>query len=194
MATEIMIRGMVCERCITIIRDGLTAFGFEVESISLGKLTFARSLDDKAKQTVESYLIENGFALISNRQIRIVNQVKQLIDDVFSDQSRRQPRIRFATYLPENLHLNYDSISHSFAELEGVTLEKYIISKRIDKVKELLVYTNRSLTEIAYDVGFSSINHLSRQFKDYTGQTPTCFRSAVAGERKRTANRDSQIM
>lgn len=177
MASEISIRGMVCERCIAVIKEGITNLGHEISKISLGKLSLTEELNNDESNKIESFLQNNGFELISKRQARIVRQAKELIDEIFRENVRYNSKIRFSALLSERLHLNYDSISETFSALEGVTLEKYIIAKRLEKVKELLVYTEFSLTEIAYVTGFSSINHLSRQFKELTGLSPSHFKT-----------------
>jgi AraC-like DNA-binding protein len=177
MASEILIKGMVCERCIVVIKDGITKLGHEISKISLGKLSLNTEISKDELSKIETFLRENGFELISNKQVRIVNQAKSVIDEVFSENVRYDSRLRFSTLLAEKLNLNYDSISELFSKLEGITLEKYIITKRLEKVKELLVYTDFSLTEIAYITGFSSINHLSRQFKELTGHSPSHFKA-----------------
>lgn len=100
------------------------------------------------------------------------------------EQSSAKQKIKFSTLLSETLHLNYDSISETFSLLEGITLEKYIITKRIEKVKELLVYSNKSLTEISHMLGYSSINHLSRQFKELTGLPPSYYRQVKREKEK----------
>ena len=177
MASEVLIKGMVCERCIAVIRDGITRLGYEVSKVSLGKLSFATELRDDQVTQIEGFLRGNGFELISNKQVKIVSQVKSLINDVFSGHLSSDSQLKFSTLLSEKLHLNYDSISEIFSKLEGITLEKYIITKRLEKVKELLVYSDHNLTEIAHITGFSSINHLSRQFKELTGLTPSHFKA-----------------
>lgn len=177
MTTEILIKGMVCERCVSVIKDGLTALGYKINKISLGKLFIETELNKNDQSRIEYFLAENGFTLISNRQLRIVTQAKELIADVFNKNTKYDSNLKFSSLLSENLHMNYDSISALFTELEGITVEKYIIAKRLEKVKELLVYTEFTLTEIAYTTGFSSINHLSRQFKELTGFPPSHFKS-----------------
>ena len=177
MASEILIRGMVCERCIAVIKEGISNLGHEVSKISLGKVSLNTELSKDELSKIEMLLRENGFELISKKQVRIVNQVKAVINEVFSENVRYDSQLRFSTLLSERLHLNYDSISELFSELEGITLEKYIIIRRLEKVKELVVYTDFSLTEIAYMTGFSSINHLSRQFKELTGLSPSHFKA-----------------
>ena len=184
MASEILIRGMVCDRCISVIKEGITALGYHVNNISLGKLSLLDDVSKEGFDQIETFLDENGFEMISNRQMRIVNQAKDLINEVFAENVRYDSKLRFSALLSETLHMNYDSISELFTELEGVTLEKYIIAKRLEKVKELLVYTEFTLTEIAYITGFSSINHLSRQFKELTGLSPSHFKDVRASKQK----------
>lgn len=121
--------------------------------------------------------------MISNRQVRIVNQAKEIISEVFGQNVRYDAKLKFSSLLSETLHMNYDSISELFTELE-ITLEKYIITKRLEKVKELLVYTEFTLTEIAYITGFSSINHLSRQFKELTGFSSSHFKEVRSSKQK----------
>lgn len=177
MTSEILIKGMVCERCIAVIRKGITDLGLELTKISLGKLSFRSELNEENLAKLKTFLAENGFELISNRQIRIVHRAKELIDEVFKENIKYDSRLRFSTLLSEKLNLNYDSISEVFTKIEGTTLEKYIIARRLEKVKELLVYTDFRLTEIAYVTGFSSINHLSSQFKELTGFSPSHFKA-----------------
>ena len=186
MASDISIKGMVCERCVSVIKDGITNLGYEVIKASLGKLSLKSDIDKAGYERIENFLNENGFQMISNRQVRIVNQAKELINEVFAENVKYDSKLRFSALLSETLHMNYDSISELFTALEGLTLEKYIITKRLEKVKELLVYTEFTLTEIAYITGFSSINHLSRQFKELTGFSPSHFKS-VRSEKKKLA-------
>lgn len=184
MTSEILIKGMVCDRCISVIREGITNLGYEVDKVSLGKLILKSRIENEDINQVEYFLAENGFEMISNRQIRIVNQAKELINDVFGQNVKYDAKLKFSSLLSDSLHMNYDSISELFTELEGITLEKYIITKHLKKVKELLVYTEFTLTEIAYITGFSSINHLSRQFKELTGLSPSHFKEVSASKKK----------
>lgn len=193
MASEILIKGMVCERCMAVIKEGITNLGHEVSRISLGKLSLNTDLSKDELSKIETFLRDNGFELISKKKVRIVDQAKALINEVFSENVRYDSQLRFSSLLSEKLHLNYDSISELFSELEGITLEKYIITKRLEKVKELLVYTKFSLTEIAYITGFSSINHLSRQFKELTGLSPSHFK-AVKNTKQNISGRSAEIM
>ena len=184
MASEILIKGMVCERCISVINEGIANLGYEVDKVSLGKLVLKSDIGKEGFNAIEQFLSENGFEMISNRQVRIVNQVKEVVSEVFGQNVKYDTKLKFSSLLSETLHMNYDSISELFTELEGITLEKYIITKRLEKVKELLVYTEFTLTEIAYITGFSSINHLSRQFKELTGFSPSHFKEVRSSKQK----------
>jgi AraC family transcriptional regulator len=184
MASDILIKGMVCERCVSVIKDGITKLGHEVVKVSLGKLSLKAELKKEDYLRIENFLSENGFRMGSNRQVKIVNRAKEIINEVFGEKLKYHAKLKFSSLLSETLHMNYDSISELFTELEGITLEKYIIARRLDKVKELLVYTELNLTEIASMTGFSSINHLSRQFKDLTGFTPSQFKATRANNQK----------
>jgi AraC family transcriptional regulator len=186
MTSEVLIKGMVCERCVSVIKEGIANLGFEIAKISLGKLSLKTDIDKEGYSQIDHFLSENGFELISNRQVRIVNHTKELINEVFGQNVKYDAKLKFSSLISETLHLNYDSISELFTKIEGITLEKYIITKRLEKVKELLVYTEFTLTEIAYITGFSSINHLSRQFKELTGFSPTHFKSIRTTKQKLT--------
>jgi AraC family transcriptional regulator len=192
MASEILIKGMVCERCVSVIREGITDLGYAIAKVSLGKVLMISDLDKEAFDRISYFLSENGFELISNRHVRIVSQAKDIINEVFGENVKYDAKMKFSFLLSEKLHMNYDSISELFTEMEGITLEKYIITKRLEKVKELLVYTEFTLTEIAYITGFSSINHLSRQFKELTGFSPSHFKS-VRSDKKKLAGKSADL-
>jgi AraC-like DNA-binding protein len=183
MASEILIKGMVCERCISVIKEGITNLGYTVTKISLGKVFVKEALDKSDFDRIALLLVENGFELVSNRQVRIVTQAKDLINEVFGENVKYDAKLKFSTLLSEKLHMNYDSISELFTEMEGITLEKFIITKRLEKVKELVVYTEFTLTEIAYITGFSktiqrTYRFFSKSFQiDQIGEEET-FRSA----------------
>ncbi|NOS92646.1 MAG: helix-turn-helix transcriptional regulator [Cyclobacteriaceae bacterium] len=183
MAKELLIRGMVCDRCISVIKQGLEDIGLPINRISLGRVLFNQSLSEQDKTSVSAFLSDSGFEIVTDRQQKIINHVKKSVDDFFNQNSQYDTRVKFSGLLAETLHMNYDTISQIFSETEGLSLQQYIIAKRLEKVKELLVYTDFTLTEIAYVTGFSSINHLSRQFKEQTGLTPSYFKS-IRGEKR----------
>lgn len=158
--------------------------GFPVKDISLGKVSLDKPLAQEDIVRVNSFLLDNGFEWMENRHQKMIDQVKKMIADVFAQNVKYDVKLKFSSLLAESLHMNYDSISELFSAAEGITLERYIITKRIEKVKELLVYTDFTLTEIAYITGFSSVNHLSRQFKEFSGLTPTYFKKIKTEKNK----------
>jgi len=184
--TDILIKGMVCDRCISVIRNGIERMGFPVKSISLGKLSIVETLSKEKETEINSFLLDSGFELIKDRHHKMISEIKNIIGDVFSQDIKYDLKLKFSTLLSESLHMNYDSISELFSKSEGITLERYIITRRIEKVKELLVYTDFTLTDIAHITGFSSINHLSRQFKEFTGLTPSYFKQIKSEKKKLT--------
>ena len=184
MTSEILIKGMVCQRCVSVIREGISNLGYEIAKITLGKVSLKSEVPADAYGRIALFLRNSGFELISSRQVWVVNQAKELINEAFAGNFRYDTKLKFSGLLSAKLRMDYDSISQLFSRAEGTTIEKYIIARRLEKVKELLVYTKFTLTEIAYITGFSSINHLSRQFKELTGLTPSHFKSIRSAKKK----------
>lgn len=176
----ISIKGMVCDRCKKVLTKAFHNMGLEVKKISLGSVTLAGTAKLPSIEPIRQTLKENGFELLNDRNTVVVSETKRVIDEVFNQNQEYDARLKFSKLLSEKLHMDYNTISTLFSSTEGVTLEKYIINKRLEKVKELLVYTDFTLTEIAYLTGFSSIQHLSNQFKELTGLSPSHFREVRA--------------
>jgi AraC-like DNA-binding protein len=175
--TEISIKGMVCHRCKAVITDGVARLGFPVTRTELGKVFFSSPLRNDDMIIIDKFLTENGFELLADKKEKLARKVKAIIETKFSELEKYGSKTKFSTVLSETLNMNYDSISEIFAKSEGVTIEKYVIMKRLEKVKELLVYSDHSLTAVAYMTGFNSINHLSRQFKELMGLPPSHFKA-----------------
>jgi AraC-like DNA-binding protein len=188
-----LIKGMVCERCVFLIKEGIKGMGYDINKISLGKLSFITPPGDEGVEKIQTFLSQSGFELISSRQSRIVNQVKEIINTLFNEDGSHDAKLKFSSLISDKLNMNYDSISELFSQPEGITLEKYIITKRLEKVKELLVYSDFTLTEIAHKTGFSSINHLSRQFKQHTGLSPSQFRTIRLSKQKVSGKQEANL-
>lgn len=175
MEHHLLIKGMVCDRCIAFIKQGTHDLGLRVNDISLGKIIFDASLSAEEQVRLSEFLIHNGFEPMSDRHTRLINKVKQLAEDYLQESSSLR-KVKFSALIAERLTMNYDSVSELFSSGEGITIEKFLIHKRIEKVIEMLVYSEKSLTEISHLLGYSSINHLSKQFKEITGFTPSYYR------------------
>jgi len=167
---KILIKGMVCNRCITVLSDELSNLGLQISSISLGEVVL--KVFDKMpvdEQTIKVILQKNGFDLLYDKSEQIISQVKLVVEKGIQNQLETGDPIRFSRLISDELHKDYDSLSSLFSLSQGTTLEKFIISRKIEKVKEFLVYTDMSLTDIAYALGYSSVAYLSRQLKEHTG-------------------------
>lgn len=179
----IHIKNMVCNRCIKVVKEELENLGYHVNSIILGEATI-HSTDKINYDLINKVLTENGFELIDSRQSRIIEKIKITIIETIRDMAEGTLNdISFTDLLQENLNLSYQYLSTLFSSSEGITIEKYIILQKIEKVKELIVYDELSFSEIAYRLGYSSVQHLSSQFKKITGLTPSHFKKIKSFKR-----------
>lgn len=187
------VRGMVCDRCIEVVRNELSRHDFDVLGVQLGHLTLRGPLSSDALAKVKTILTNQGFSLLEDQKMTVHQRVRTFIDHYFTQTDLSEDKTRLSIQLQDSLGLDYDTISSQFTKAEGMNLEKYIIHRRIDKVKEWLVYSDQTLTEIAYRTGYSSVQHLSSQFRQQTGLTPSYFRQirqqkqAVQQESKQSA-------
>ena len=173
---KLLIKGMVCERCILIVKSELEKAGFETSDILLGEVTLIGSLTAEQAMMLGKKLTPFGFQLIDDKREKIIRQVKVLLKELYSGSFDFPNTFRFSELAVQRLGIEYEKISAAFSEIENITLEKYVINYRTDKVKELLVYTDDTLADIAFKLNFSSVAHLSRQFKQQTGLTPSYFK------------------
>lgn len=168
---QLNIKGMVCNRCISVLNETLIDKGYKVKKITLGKVLLYTPINEEGRMILRTIIEPLGFELFSDSKQLLHSQMKKLIGEWVNSSNKRESENILSAHLSDQLHLNYDSLSQLFARFEGITIEKYHIEKRIEAVKELLVYTDLSLSEIAFQKGFSSIHHLSAQFKKGTGLT-----------------------
>ena len=180
----LIIKNMVCDRCIRVVKEEFENIGLDVRSIKLGEVQVAAGPEQFDREKVRKVLDENGFELIDDKNVKIIEQIKTaIIDLIHHSDSAEGYNVNFPQYVSEKVGRDYHYLSHLFSSTENVTIEKYIILQRIEKVKELLVYGELTLSEIAYKMGYSSVQHLSSQFKDVTGFTPSHFKKIRAEKR-----------
>ncbi len=173
---ELRIRGMVCARCIDAVLTELDRLGVAVADVKLGVVTLRDPVTPADRSRIEQALQQQGFSLLEAAPPSDHQRIKTVIDAYFRQADVSETITRLSTQLQDALGLDYDTLSRHFARDEGQTLEKYIINRRIDKVKEQMVYSDDTLTEIAHRTGYSSVQHLSNQFRQRTGLTPSFFR------------------
>ncbi|MBI5464740.1 MAG: helix-turn-helix transcriptional regulator [Ignavibacteriales bacterium] len=167
---------MVCNRCIRVVNEELTKLGLDVRRIVLGEAEVS-SKKPVNTDAIRRVLSENGFELIEDKRRRTIEQIKlKILEVVQRDLSKEPLRQNFSDYLSNHLHHDYHSLSTLFSSVEGITIEQYIILQRIERAKELLKYGELTLSEISDKLGYSSVAHLSAQFKKVTGLTPSAFK------------------
>lgn len=181
--THLFIKNMVCNRCIKVVKDELVKMGLSTVSVELGEVHLLEPISEDQLVQLNEVLQELGFALLDDKKGQLIERTKKLII-ALAHQKNNLLKTNLSDYLSEHLAHDYNYISHLFSELEGTTIEKYFISQKIEKVKELLVYDELSLSEIAYQLNYSSVAHLSNQFKNLTGFTPSHFKK-IKGKRRR---------
>lgn len=166
---------MVCPRCIDVVKDICEELNISIKHIQLGKIESTSELNDSLKSKLGEYLAERGFELLQNKNQKIIEQIKTIIVTQIHH-SKEQLTTNFSVYLSEKLHQEYSSLSRLFSSVEGITIERFILKQKIERVKELLFYKEYTLSEIAFQMDYSSVAHLSAQFKKETGMSPSEFK------------------
>lgn len=176
--TELYIKNMVCQRCILVVKDELEKLNLAPEKVELGYAVLNGTPDPETSARLAMALTAHGFELLDNSKTRLIESIKNLIINRIHHQETVDLKVNWSDLLADELHQDYNSLSTLFSSVEGVTLEQYIIRQKIERVKELLFYDELTLSEISYKVGYSSVQHLSTQFKKVTGQTPTQYKTS----------------
>ncbi|MHA4807253.1 helix-turn-helix domain-containing protein [Flavitalea flava] len=173
---KLYIRNMVCNRCITAVRAELELLGLQPVSITLGEVEVEGEISKEVLTRLGDSLLQLGFELIDDRKSRIIEKIKnELVNLVHY--TEEQPRTNLSDFLSSKLNHDYNYLSTLFSDVEGITIEKYFIAQKIEKAKELLMYDELTLSEIAFRLGYSSVGYLSNQFKKVTGFTPSHFKT-----------------
>jgi AraC-like DNA-binding protein len=180
---KLYIKNMVCSRCKMIVKDELIKFGLHPVNVELGEVLVSEELNAAQKRQFNQQLLSFGFVLIDDKKSRIIEKIKNEIVELVH-YSGEQLKTNFSEHISNQLHHDYNYLSNLFSDVEGTTIEQYLISQKIEKVKELLVYDEFTLSEIALQMNYSSVTYLSKQFKKVTGFTPTYYKKLK--ERKRT--------
>ncbi|WDE10263.1 AraC family transcriptional regulator [Thalassomonas haliotis] len=173
---KLFIKNMVCGRCKFVIENELKALGITPLSVSLGEVDFGSNTPEPVQLEVFRSRIETlGFELINDKKGRLIEQTKKHV--IALVQQPMGEKVKLSRFLSEHIFKDYNYLSNLFSSVEGITIEQFYIQQKIEKVKELLVYDELSLTEIAFRLDYSSVAHLSNQFKKITGFTPSDFKA-----------------
>jgi AraC family transcriptional regulator len=181
---RIPIKNMVCDRCIMVVKQQLETLGFRTDEVVLGSAVIHPEPSADQLSAIGSALKVVGFELIDNEKTRLVERIKNLIVEKIHYTDLSDTHINFSAHIADALQKDYASLSRIFSESEDITIEKFIIQQKIEKVKELLEYGEFNMNEIAWKMGYSSSAHLSAQFKSITGVTPSQFKASEQGRRK----------
>jgi AraC-like DNA-binding protein len=180
---KLYIKNMVCGRCEVAVKAELKKMELPVISIQLGEIELSRELAEDETESLADNLKNLGFELLKDEISKTIWQIKNLVIDLVHYRNENI-KINLSTYISEELSQDYSTLSKLFSEREGITIGHYFIAQKIEKAKELLVYNELSLSEIADQLNYSNVAHLSNQFKKVTGFTPTHFKKLEQNTRK----------
>lgn len=172
---RLFIKNMVCTRCKMLVKDELSRLGLAFNAVELGSADLVEDISPEQKQSLREALLRSGLELMDDKKGILIQKIKNIIVELVH--YKEEPlTIKLSEYLSQKLNRNYTYLANLFSEVQGITIEKYYITQRIERVKELLVYDELSLTEIARLMNYSNVAHLSTQFKKVTGLTPSHFK------------------
>jgi AraC family transcriptional regulator len=180
---KLLIKNMVCDRCIMAVKNELEKASIDFQTIALGEITLNNEPTNEQLSQFEAGISQLGFELIEDKTARTVSAIKNAVLEFVRHPPEKKGSLKFSAFLSEKLHKDYNNLSNLFSSIEGTTIEQYLIRQKIERVKELLVYDELSLSQIAHELDYSSVQHLSNQFKKITGLTPSHFKQIGALKR-----------
>lgn len=184
-STTLLVKNMVCNRCILVVEDILRNESIPYQKVIFGEIYLFNELSQEEKGCLLKAFDKVGFELIDNHSSALIEKIKQLvIKRARNEADEKESQVNLSHYISGNVNYEYTYLSSLFSSVEGRTIENYFIEQRIEKAKELLVYGQLTLSQIAFDLDYSSVAHLSKQFKKITGLTPTYFKEIGVTKRK----------
>lgn len=180
---HLFIKNMVCNRCIMVVQQELDKLEIKSIKITLGEIETSNDLSKQKLKQLSQNLAMLGFEVLDDARQQLIEKIKNIIINEVHYKEEESLR-NYSEILSHSLHKDYSYLSSLFSEVEGITIEKYLINQKLERVKELIIYDELSLSEIAYKLGYSSVAHLSNQFKKVTGLTPSYFKKVGQLKRK----------
>lgn len=178
---------MVCPRCIDSVRGIFDGLKISITNIQLGEVDLKHELSSQQKLELSDKLKEKGFELLEDQKSKTIDAIKSIIIDQVHH-TKESLVVNFSTLLSDKLNQEYTSLSKLFSSIEGITIERFVLKQKIEKVKELIFYKELTLSEISFQMGYSSVAHLSSQFKKETGMSPSEFKKLNISSRKSLDN------
>ena len=176
------IKYMVSLRCKMMVKEELKKMGIWYVVVDLGAVEILRDITKKQHEELKINLMRSGLELLDDKRSILVESIKNVITEMIHE-TDKEPQVNYSDFISSKLGYDYTYLSNVFSEVNGITIQQFIIVNKIEKVKELLLYNELSLTEISYRLNYSSVAHLSNQFKKITGLTPT-FYKGIAQKRR----------
>jgi AraC-like DNA-binding protein len=173
---KLFIRNMACSSCKVVVRESLEELGIHPKKVELGEVEVDEKPTAEQLKALGQSIKKAGLELIQNKEGILLEKIKKEILEFAFHSDQKMPK-NFSRFLSQKLNYSYSYLAAFFSSMEASTIEQYIISLKIEKAKELILFHDYSLTEIAYKLNYSSISHLSSQFKKVTGLTPSHFKS-----------------
>ncbi|MEI7509891.1 MAG: AraC family transcriptional regulator [Flavobacterium sp.] len=172
---KLFIKYMVSTRCKMVVKEELKKIGLHFIIVDLGEIEIMENISDDKRALLRKGLALSGLELMDDKKAILIEKIKNVIIEMvhYSDE---MPKVNYSDYISEKLHHDYTYLSNIFSEVKGITIQQFIITHKIERAKELLLYDEYNLTEISYKLNYSSVAHLSNQFKKITGLSPTYFK------------------
>lgn len=178
---------MVSLRCKMLVKEELKNLGLHYTSVELGVIDIRENITPEKREKLRKVLLMSGLELMEDKKAKLIEKIKIVIIEMVH-YSEELPKVKYSEYISNILGHDYTYLSNIFSEVKGSTIEHYIIEHKIEKVKELLLYDELNLTEISYRMNYSSVAHLSSQFKKVTGLTPTFYKNLAEKKRRNLEN------
>jgi AraC-like DNA-binding protein len=172
---KLYIKNMVCIRCQLVVKSELEKLGLNYVYVKIGEANIKESITSEQIEKLDKALRKSGLELMDNKKSILVEKIKAAIIELVH-YTEDQIKVNLSDYLSEELNYDYTYLANLFSEVKGTTIEKFYLNHKIEKVKELIIYDELNLSEIAYKMHYSSVAHLSNQFKKFTGLTPSHFK------------------
>lgn len=172
---KLYIKYMVSLRCKLLVEEELRRSGIRNSLIDLGVVTLQEEITPEQHEQLKTNLLKSGLELLDDKKSILIERIKNVVIEMIH-YSEELPKVNYSDYISEKLGYDYTYLSNIFSEEKGITIQQYIINNKIERVKELLLYDELNLTEISYRLHYSSVAHLSNQFKKITGISPSYFK------------------
>jgi AraC-like DNA-binding protein len=167
---------MVSLRCKMMVKDELRKLGLHFIVVDFGEVEIMESIDDEQRKALKEGLLLIGLELMDDKRAILIQRIKNVIIEMVHH-TEEMPTLKFSTFLAKKLNFDYTYMANLFSEVQGTTIEQFTISHKIERIKELIMYGELNLTQISYKMNYSSVAHLSNQFKKVTGLSPSHFKN-----------------